>query len=71
MNNKRKATMRKDTEATVVEEDCLGYGPDTSGFNADNASDFIRRRAYQLFEMRGREPGHLRAEQEIRTRLQI
>lgn len=52
------------------------YAADTSGLNAENAPEFIRRRAYQLFEMRGREAGHeledwLQAEQEIRTRFQF
>ena len=52
----------------------LRYGADTSGLTVENASAFIRNRAYQLFEMRGRQPGHelddwLRAEREITSRL--
>ena len=47
---------------------------DANGFNACNASDFIRKRACQLFEMRGWKSGHeledwLLAEQEIKARL--
>ena len=34
------------------------YQPDTSGYNCENAPDLIQRRAYQLFEARGRQPGH-------------
>jgi len=53
------------------------YGPlfsaNTSGATDKNISEFIRRRAYQLFEGRGRQPGHeledwLKAEQEIKAR---
>jgi Protein of unknown function (DUF2934) len=64
--------MRKDTKA----QELLGrYGADTSGLNPDTMLDLIRERAYQLFEMRGRESGHeledwLQAEREIRTRFQ-
>lgn len=51
----------------------LRYGADTSGLTVQNAPEFIRRRAYQLFERRGRLPGHalddwLQAEHEIKTR---
>ena len=50
----------------------LRYGADTSGFSIENAPEFIRRRAYQLFEMRGRQPGQelddwLQAEHEIES----
>jgi hypothetical protein len=65
--------MRKDTRSKTLISPGLRYGADTSGLTADNASEFIRQRAYQLFEMRGRESGHeledwLRAENEIQIR---
>jgi hypothetical protein len=68
--------MRENSRSGASLNHGLSYGPDTSGFNADNASDFIRERAYQLFEIRGRAPGHeledwLEAEQEIKTRFWI
>ena len=54
----------------------LRYGADTSGLTVENAPEFIRKRAYQLFELRGCQPGHelddwLRAEREIRSRFGI
>ena len=54
----------------------LRYGADASGLTVENAPEFIRKRAYQLFEMRGRQPGHelddwLRAEREIKSRFDI
>ena len=68
--------MRKDNKSKVLIIRGLLCGADTSGFNAENAPDFVRKRAYQLFEMRGGEAGHEledwpQAEQEIKTRLQI
>ena len=68
--------MQKDIELRKRINHAILYGADTSGFNADNVSDFIRKRAYELFEMRGREPGHeledwLQAEHEIRTRFLV
>jgi len=52
----------------------IRYGANTSGLSVANAPEFIRKRAYQLFEMRGRQSGHelddwLLAEREIRSRL--
>jgi hypothetical protein len=54
----------------------LRYGADTSGLRVENASEFIRRRACQVFEIRGRQPGHelddwLQAEGEIKSRFGI
>ena len=54
----------------------ISYGTDTSGLTVANALEFIRKRAYELFEMRGRQPGHelddwLQAEREIESRLGI
>ena len=65
--------MRNDTNP---ESRSIGYGADTSGMTAENAPEFIRKRAYQLFEMRGRQPGRelddwLQAEHEIKSRFGI
>jgi len=54
----------------------LRYGADTSGLTVEHAPEFIRKRAYDLFEMRGRQPGHelhdwLQAEREIESRFGI
>ena len=51
----------------------LCYGANTSGLTVGNYSEFIHRRAYQLFEMRGCQSGHelddwLQAEREMRLR---
>lgn len=45
---------------------------DQSDFSTHDESEFIRKRAYNLFEARGHEPGYelqdwLQAEQEIRA----
>lgn len=52
----------------------IRYGADTSGLTAENASELIRIRAYQFYEIRGREPGceledWLQAEREIKSRM--
>ena len=49
-------------------------GPDTSGCPVECVPELIRKRAYQLFESRGRQPGHelddwLQAEREIKPRM--
>jgi hypothetical protein len=54
----------------------LRYGVDTRGLIVENAPEFIRKRAYQLFEMRRRQPGHelddwLHAERETKSRFGI
>lgn len=54
----------------------LRYSADTSGLTVENRPEFIRKRAYQLFEMRGRQPGHelddwLQSEREIGSRFGI
>jgi len=66
--------MRKHNNSTFPPSYGIRYGADTSGLTVENLSEFIRKRAYQLFEMRGRQPGHelddwLQAEHEINTRL--
>ncbi|MDB6039118.1 MAG: hypothetical protein JWM99_2959 [Verrucomicrobiales bacterium] len=50
------------------------YGADTSGRPIKCIPDLIRKRAYQLFEARGRRQGHeiddwLQAEREIKLHL--
>lgn len=54
----------------------LCYGADTSGLTVDSVPEFIRKRAYQLFVLRGYQAGHelddwLQAEHEIKTRFGI
>jgi len=54
----------------------LRYGADTSGLTVENAPEFIRKRACQLFEMRGRQPSRelgdwLQAEHEMKSHLGI
>jgi hypothetical protein len=49
----------------------VSYGPDTSGCPVDGLPELIQRRAYQLFEARGKQPGQelddwLQAEREIK-----
>jgi len=50
------------------------YGADTNDCPIECVPDLIRKRAYELFEARGREPGHelddwLQAEREIEHHL--
>ena len=52
------------------------FEPNTMDRTAENMSELIRERAYQLFEERGRRSGHelddwLQAEREIRRRYGI
>ena len=52
----------------------MQYGADTSGCPIEFIADLIRKRAYQLFEARGRRQGHelddwLQAEREIKYHL--
>ena len=68
--------MRNDTNPKFPAFYGIRYGADTSGLTVENAPEFIRKRAYQLFEMRGRQPGHelddwLRADREIKSRFGI
>jgi len=57
-----------------LELDGMNYGADTSGCPFKCIPDLIRKRAYQLFEARGRRQGHelddwLQAEREIKHHL--
>jgi Protein of unknown function (DUF2934) len=68
--------MRNDNDPSFFGIYGLRYGADTSGLTVVNAPEFIRKRAYQLFEMRGRHPGHelddwLQAEREIQSRFGV
>jgi hypothetical protein len=52
----------------------MHYGADTNGCLIEYIADLIRKRAYQLFQARGRQQGHeledwLQAEREIKHRL--
>ena len=54
----------------------MHYGPDTSGCPIECVPDLIRKRAYQLFEARGRQTSHelddwLQAEHEIKHHLRL
>ena len=54
----------------------MHYGADTSGCPIKCIPDLIRKRAYQLFEARGRQQGHelddwLQAEREIKHHLRL
>jgi hypothetical protein len=68
--------MRRDNNSKFLASYGLRYGADTSGLTVDNVPEFVRKRAYELFEMRGRQRGHelddwLQAEGEIRSRFGI
>jgi hypothetical protein len=54
----------------------IHFGPDTSGCPIECLPDLIRKHAYQIFEARGRQPGHeledwLQAEREIKRHLNL
>jgi hypothetical protein len=62
--------------AERLELDGMHYGADTSGCPIKCFPDLIRKRAYQLFEARGRRQGHelddwLQAEREIKHHLRL
>jgi len=67
------------TEAqTLIHNASAGmhFGVDTSGCSIEFIPDLIRKRAFQLFETRGRQSGHelddwLQAEREIKHHLNI
>jgi hypothetical protein len=61
-----------DTSNRHTELASMTYGVDTSGFVPGLISELINRRAYQLFEKRGRQPGEelddwLEAEREVKA----
>ena len=52
------------------------YGEDTSAESQQSVENLVRRRAYELFEARGRQPGReaedwLEAEREVKRHLGI
>ena len=54
----------------------MHYDADTSGCPVECVADLIRKRAFQLFEARGRQSGHelddwLQAERDVKHHLQI
>lgn len=68
--------MTMNNNATERESEGMHYGPDTSGCPIECVPDLIRKRAYQLFEARGRRQGHevddwLQAEREIEHHLRL
>ena len=61
------------TSSSEVVSEPVSYGPNT-GSPPECAPEFIRRRAYQIFECRGGQSGHelddwLQAEREIKIQL--
>jgi hypothetical protein len=50
--------MAKNSNQPVSKSSALHYGADTSGCPVECLPDLIRKRAYQLFEERGCQPGH-------------
>jgi hypothetical protein len=68
--------MAKDSNQLVSKSSAIYYGADTSGCPLACVPDLIRKRAYQLFEERGCQPGHelddwLQAERETNQHLRI
>ena len=68
--------MAKNSNQPVSKSSALHYGADTSGCPVECVPDLIRKRAYQLFEERGCQPGHelddwLQAERETNQHLGI
>ena len=68
--------MDQNTNPQMEEDSALHYDADTSGCPIDCLSDLVRKRAYELFEARGCQPGHeledwLQAEREINYHLGI
>jgi hypothetical protein len=68
-----------DTEAQDLIHDAsagMHFDADTGGCSIELVPDLIRKRAFQLFEARGRQTGHeledwLQAEREIKHHLQL
>jgi hypothetical protein len=59
----------------AAESGGISHGPNTDECSAECVSKLIRQRAYELFESRGRQPGHevddwLQAEYQIKHHLQ-
>ena len=68
--------MAKNTNRQMGMDSALHFGADTCGCPIEYVPDLIRKRAYQLFETRGRQPGHelddwIQAEREINQHLGI
>ncbi len=74
MNQEAPFVMRPDSSGSPFIS--IGFGADTGACGVDCVHELIRERAYELFESRGRVPGHdlddwLRAEHEIKHHLQL
>lgn len=68
--------MAKNNKSISEESSAVHYSANTCGCSLESLPHLISRRAYQLFEMRGRQPGHelddwLQAEREEKERLGI
>src|SRR5271163_3326619 len=57
-NHNRRIEMSKNANQQTKTGSTLHYGADTSGCPVECVPDLIRKRAYQLFEQRGCQPGH-------------
>jgi hypothetical protein len=62
------------TKLTTEKSTGVNYEPNTFGCNIDCLPDMIRKRAYQICEARGCQPGHewedwFQAEREIKSHL--
>ena len=72
--NPTRSHMRKKTKNVTEEPAGLTYGPNTCGCSVESRVALIQQRAYQIFEQRGRQPGHelddwLQAEREAKAHL--
>jgi hypothetical protein len=68
--------MTNNPEQPIETGPAIHYGADTRDCTAECVPDLIRKRAYQLFEERGHQPGHelddwLQAEREARKHLSV
>ena len=75
-DQQQETPMRKANNPNFLVSCGLHYGADTSGLTVENVPEYIRKRAYQFFEMRGRQSGQeledwLQAEREIESRFGI
>ena len=66
--------MTEENESTPVDTQIAKYGRDTSGSHPGCVSELIQKRAYEIFEKRGKLPRHdlddwLQAEREVKSHL--
>jgi hypothetical protein len=68
--------MANNPDQQIKTGSAIHYGADTRGCTVECVPDLIRKRAYQLFEERGRQPGQelddwLQAERETKQHLSV